>query len=59
MNNENNNVKKKYHVNDIVLVNNKKCKIIFGPFERGFHLFYEVEDNGQIYSVNSKNIKKI
>ena len=49
----------KYNIGDTVYVNNLLCKILFGPFEKGFFSFYEVEDeNNQIYSVNSKNISK-
>lgn len=61
-NEENNNSsskKTKYNINDIVYVNGLECKIIFGPFEKGFFSFYEIEDsNGKVYPVNSKDIKK-
>lgn len=50
--------KPRYNVNDIVYVNNEKCKIVFGPFERGFSSFYEVESNNQVFPVNLKDIKK-
>ena len=58
--NEINSIKKvRYNIGDTVYVNNLLCKILFGPFEKGFFSFYEVEDeNNQIYSVNSKNISK-
>ena len=58
--NEINSIKKvRYNIGDTVYVNNLLCKILFGPFEKGFFSFYEVEDeNNQLYSVNSKNISK-
>ncbi len=52
------NKKIKYHIGDKVFINNKECEILFGPYDKGFHSFYEIEENGQIYSVNSKSIQK-
>lgn len=58
-NNEDNTLKKvKYNVGDIIYVNDKEGKIIFGPFEKGYFSFYEVESEGQVFTVNSKDIKK-
>lgn len=57
--NEIQNKKVRYNIGDNIIYNGLTGKILFGPYEKGFFNFYEIEDeNGQIYSVNGKHLSK-
>ena len=51
-----------YEVGQIVydIENKDNVTIIYGPFNKQYNYFYEVENsNKQVYKLNSKNIRQI
>lgn len=47
-----------YKVGDTVIINNKKCNLIYGPYNIALNYYFEVEDeDGKVYPINTKTIK--
>lgn len=52
----------KYVVGDIIYdtENKEKVKVLYGPFNKQYAYFYEVENsNNQVYRINAKNTKPL
>lgn len=51
-----------FNINDFVINTNtkEKVKLLYGPFNKQYNYFFEVEDsNGKVFKLNTKNMKSI